>query len=601
LSDETNGDLDMHAAPLCRTMFGIALATVLCLGAGIALAEDKTPAPAPTAAPATKGEPVSAQPAVAPSPQAKPAPQEAPIPDSRSWSMKQAIDNLRASDKGMRLAALYRLAMEPGPAIQKWIANAAQYDPEPRIRYEAVIILSKRKESPSLPLLMWMAENDKDERVRAAAAQGAGVPLTPKKPPPAPPPAPEAAATPGTDAAQPAPAEPAKAGAPTKSQPAPRREARVDAQGNELPPGYEDMEKDAEDTTALEEKPLVHSGFLPIVGYDGAIGIPRDTLARTSLGAVIGYAMGSFDNVYKPQGLSTTGDAVKINNSFDSKDFSILISGRFAPTDFFELGLEIEAMTYESLSHTQTGSGDYTLDEDSTLKVNNGYSGVALGLASVDAKAIFVDQPAFRFGMALRFTVPSHFGNDKYKSGIGAASLFLDNTPKEIGDETKGGLFFGVEPGFVASYVPLNGLTIYADLTLLTTILTFDRKQQWSDQGFIKSSSNSLSAINLYLVPNVGAQYRILDEQLGFQLALSPVAYMGLAQGAGLASFGIVPGISYRIPEIMELALTFSIEAAPSSPFPLSCTDISSNSSSDPAPCGVGRRFGLALSAVHAF
>ncbi|MDD5308758.1 MAG: HEAT repeat domain-containing protein, partial [Deltaproteobacteria bacterium] len=380
---------------LRRTMFGIALAAMLCLASG----------------------PVRSQ--------SKAVPGDAPLPDSRGWSLKQATDNLRASDKLLRLAALRRLAMEPGPAIQKWLASAAQYDPEPRIRYEAVVILARRKESPSLPLLMWMAENDKDERVRAAAAQGAGVPLSGRKPPvpSQPTPAPGAAPAP----------VPAPAPGATASGPVPTHVPRYDTRGNELPPGYEDMEKDAEFAAASEEKPAVHSGFLPIAGFDGAIGIPRDTLIRTSFGAVIGYVAGSFDNTYYPQGL---GSRVVGTSSFDAKDFSLLLTGRFAPVDFLELGLEIEAMTYESLDHSQSWEADGVPDYEPSdaLKTDRGYSGVALGLTSADVKALFVDGNAFRFGMALRITAPSHFGNDKYGSGIGASNHFLE--PGLIQDKT---------------------------------------------------------------------------------------------------------------------------------------------------------------------
>ena len=120
--------------------------------------------------------------------------------------------------------------------------------------------------------------------------------------------------------------------------------------------------------------------------------------------------------------------------------------------------------------------------------------------------------------------------------------------------------------------------------------------------GQLETASEELEMVNMYLTPHFGAQYRLLDDSLGFQLAFSPTIY--LAKGpSGLASFGIVPGAFYRIADMIDLSLTVSIEAGSNAPLPFVCTDLVSHDrqSAGTTPCGVGRRAGFALQAGYTF
>jgi len=108
----------------------------------------------------------------------------------------------------------------------------------------------------------------------------------------------------------------------------------------------------------------------------------------------------------------------------------------------------------------------------------------------------------------------------------------------------------------------------------------------------------------MFLITHIGAQYRFLDDTLGVQLALSPAFYLGKSTDGGLASFGIIPGISYRISDMIDLALTLDVQAGGDSAKPFQCTGLQSNPENQSAPstaCGMGRRVGLALSAGYEF
>jgi hypothetical protein len=543
--------------------------------------------------------------AQAPSP-GQPAADQVTIPDSRSWTVEQAVVNLRASDKGLRLAALSRLAREPGPNIQKWIAEAARYDPEPRIRYESVVILGKRKEPESLPTLIFIGEKDSDDRVRTAArsiTQAAGVPTAGNQAPP--------------PAGQPAPAGPAAATPTGPAAPPPPK--AYDAQGNELPPGYLDgqgtagpgaaagfdspLNRPSVDMEYIDEREeeVLHSGFMAAVGFDGAIGSPRDTLARNRVGLQLGLASTGIVNTGATGRLA--GDEIRGLNDFSLTDFSLLIDGTWAPWEFLELGLAFELLTAEKLEHVQDwswadGDAEGESVETSVADVYNdaSYSGAALGFLSLDLKALLHRSEKFRLGLVARVTFPTHTG-ERFDGGIGAPVLFLPVSSTGIRrvNRTQDGKMWGIEPGIVLSLAPIRQLTVYADLSYAMTILGYTHYREELIDSEVRTFSNDLSAFNMFLIPNLGAQYRFLDGTLGVQLALQPTIYLGQAVGSSLASFGIAPGISYLLLEHLELSLTASIETTGDAPRSFLCTDLQTSDDDEPQPCGVGRRFGLAL------
>jgi hypothetical protein len=550
--------------------------------------------------------------AQAPPPGAPPGDQ-VNVPDSRGWTIEQAVVNLRASDKGARLAALNRLAREPGPNINQWIVEAARFDPEPRIRYEAVLILGRRKEPESLPALMIIAEKDADERVRTAAwnvAQAAGV-----RPGPAPAPAGQPGAGPAPAPAQPPPATPPP-------------QKRYDEHGNELPPGYLDGEGGGPGAAASFDSPLgrpvvdmeyvdkgrqeaVHHGFMGALGYDGAIGSPRDTLARNRVGLQVGFESSGVSNTIVSERL--VGLEIQGLNDFTSNDFSLLVDGSWAPLEFLELGLGFEVLTVEKLVHAQawewaegTNEGETierdSLSESTYLYHDASYSGAALGFLSLDLKALLHRSELLRLGLAARVTFPTHTG-ETLNRGIGAQSLFLSTAQNSAirVNRTENGSLWGVEPGIVFSLAPVAGLSIFGDLSVAMLILGYDWYREEVVNNQVQTFRNRMSAFDLFLIPNLGAQYRILDDTLGFQVALQPAIYLGTAVDASLASFGIVPGVSYTLFEHLVLSLTFAIEATPDAPRPLLCTDLEPSDKDAPLPCGVGRRFGLALKTSWVF
>jgi len=559
------------------------------------------------------------------------------VPDSREWTVEQAIVNLRSSDKGMRLAALQRLAKQPGLEIQKWIAEAARYDPEPRIRYEAVKALEARKESASLPILMHIAEVDKDDRVRTAARIASGVGETPGA----------QTGAPG-QATQPPPTGPA---APTPPPP-----KRFDATGNELPPGYldgdpggaqvgvggsgsgakakgdeipwaVDVDPEAIDT-GKKVAPRAHSGFLPQLGLDGAMGSPRDTLNRSDVGAQIGVGHGKFDRTVMMENDSgiIDGSNARAINRFTSTEFGLTILGHWSPGKYFEVGLSAEVLTVESMKHHQdwerwdnaTEDGgwekvvwkadaseildtEYQLDEAEQLGViyqDSSYKGAAFGLVSLDLKSVFLQTDVIRVGIALRTTFPTHTGA-RFDEGLGAADLYLpgvvnEATPAITGHFSRDGRVFGLEPGAVVSVSPVAHLTLYADLMFTMAILMFDEVS--SNTGW--KATQSSKVFNAYFIPHFGAQYRFLDERLGVQLAFSPVTYVGASGGAGLATFAIVPGIAFRALDHLNLSLTLDIDTGENAAHPFQCTHLKSNAeaqTTDPTTCGVGRQVGFAL------
>ncbi len=539
------------------------------------------------------------------------------IPDSRGWTVEQAVVNLRSSDKGTRLAALFRLAPEHGPSVQKWIAEAAQYDPEARIRYEAVTILGKRNESASLPILMHIADNDKDDRVRTAARTASGMGVTPANAPP-----------PGQ------PATPVTAPAPTVVEPAPVK--RYDANGNELPPGYMDEDipaasdngggdswgasVDVDEFAKTKKETTTHSGFMPQLGYDGPMGSPRDTITRTNIGLELGFGRGVFNHAITVDNPETPPyDEGYIKNEFTNSDFSLLIEGYWSPVDFLEIGLEIEALTAENSKHRQKvfgrDSGDdwiqMSTDEDENSGVDRqysdaGFSGAAFGLLALDIKTIFVDTEKLKLGLAIRVGFPTHTG-DRFDKGIGAHDLFLPVSGiARLEHYTKDATFWGIEPGIVASFVPVNHLTISADIMFSMGILKYTRHYvEYDSVANSESTYNEeLDTINMLLTPHLGIQYRFLDESLGVQLALSPAIYLGKSADPGLAAFGIIPGISYRIKDMIDLALTIDIQAGGDASKPYQCTDLISDPRQKSTPttaCGVGRTFGMALHVGYDF
>ncbi len=546
-------------------------------------------------------------------PPGPPADDQVNIPDSRGWTLEQAVVNLRSSDKGARLAALNRLAREPGANIQKWIAEAARYDPEPRIRYEAVQILGKRKEPESLPTLIFIAEKDTDDRVRTAArsiAQAAGVPVGPAP-------------------AQPQPGQPTPGAAPAQ----PPQAKVYDEKGNELPPGYLDGQArgpgaaadfdsplgrptvDEEEVIDTGQEEAVHHGFMAALGYDGAIGSPRDTLARSRVGLQLGLATSGITNTRASGGLS--GLDITGMNDFQSTDFSLLLDGTWAPWEFLEIGLAFEVLTVEKLEHTQAwmwadaGAGDAdgeyidadTLPENTYLYNDASYSGAALGFLSLDLKALLYRSELLRIGLAARVTFPTHTG-ERFDSGIGAPVLFLPTSSNSIRREyrTLDGKLWGVEPGIVFSLAPARHLTLYGDLAFSMNMLSYSQYEEYVDsESVLQENLQKLSAFNVFLIPNLGAQYRFLDDTLGVQLALQPAIYLGNAVDSSLASFGLVPGISYTLLEHLELSLTFSIETTGDAPRPFLCTDLKPSEKDATQPCGVGRRFGVALETSWVF
>jgi hypothetical protein len=543
------------------------------------------------------------------------------IPDSRAWTVEQAIVNLRSSDKGMRLAGLYRLFKEPGPDVQKWIAEAAQYDPEPRIRYEAVKALQARNESASLPIFMHLAETDKDDRVRTAARIASGMGGTPGAQPGAP--------------GQTAPTQPAAPG-----QPAPPPVKRFDANGNELPPGYLDGDPngaqvgvggsgmsgaevpwgaDMDPEAVKEEKsaPLrPHSGFLPQLGFDGAMGSPRDTLNRSDIGLQLGFGHGRFDNTVSMAAAGGIDDAESRGiNRFTSTDFDVTLLGHWSPGKYFEVGASAEVVTIEKMQHQQrwerrnsgggwdivTYSDDppdgyYSVSNPAQLDIiyqDSSYKGAAFGLLSLDLKSIFLQTDLARVGIVARVTFPTHTGA-RFKKGLGAADLYLPGVEVKTDHYADKGSVFGFEPGIVASIAPINHLTIYVDLTFTMAFLKFNDVSV----NAAAVDSQEHKATNLFFIPHFGVQYRLLDEKLGIQVAFSPVAFLGKGGDAGLATFAIVPGVSYKFLDHLNLSLTVDIDAGANAAYPFECPHLVSDTTaqtSKPTACGVGREVGLAL------
>jgi hypothetical protein len=566
---------------------------------------------------------VSAQaPAPAPQTSAKPSPPII-IPDSRAWTVEQAIVNLRSSDKGMRLAGLYRLFKEPGPDVQKWIAEAAQFDPEPRIRYEAVKALQMRNESASLPIFMHIAETDKDDRVRTAARIASGIG--------------------GTPGAQPgAPGQPAPQPQEAPGQPAPPPPKRFDAAGNELPPGYLDgdpggakvgvggsgaggtggaevpwgAEMDPEAVAVKEEKELrAHSGFLPQLGFDGAMGSPRDTLNSTNVGILLGLGWGRFDHaVTMDMAVDDVinGEQARGVNRFTRTSFGMTLLGHWSPGKYLEVGLSAEVMTVEKMKHQQrweclnldgqwekvsiTDPPDpdsYCYGSSDVIYQDTSYSGAAFGLVSLDLKSVFLQTDLARVGIAARVTFPTHTGA-RFDKGLGAADLYLPGGEAKTGHYSDKGSVWGLEPGIVASLAPIQHLTIYADLTFTMAFLKFGVVTR--DYG--NTDSQERKATNFFFIPHFGVQYRLLDEKLGVQVAFSPVAFLGRGGDAGLAAFAIVPGASIRLIEHLNLSLTVDIDAGANATRPFQCPHLVSDTeaqTSEPAACGVGRQVGLAL------
>ncbi len=539
------------------------------------------------------------------------------VPDSSGWSVQQAVANLRASEKGVRLAALRRLAREPGENIRKWIAETAQYDPEPRLRYEAVNILAKRAESASVPVLMQIAQNEKDDRVATAAR--VALQQSGQAPPGTAAPSQTPTAGGQAEAGQAAAASPGQQQQQPQQQPQPPQRKEYDEEGNELPPGYLDAGGggsmiDEELLAASKVEERLHSGFLPALGFDGEMGRPRTTLARSSVGIQLGLEhSGVYNEVLTTTANAMGGSEIEGLNDYELTDFSMLLEGAWSPWEFLELGLGIEVLTAEKLSHDQLwkyreGSNEgETIDptENDTAAEyvygDSSYSGAAFGFLSLDIKTLFHRSEIARIGMALRLTFPTHTG-ERFQSGIGAASLYL---PARTWDrdvhETKDATMWGIEPGIIASFAPIDHLTIYTDITYLVTVLSYTEYEHGLEQGRQAQEEEDLSAAGMFLIPNLGAQYRLLDESLGIQLALQPTVYLGTAQSAAMASFGIVPGVFYTIADMIDLSLTASIEAGGDASKPLYCTDLEPSDDSPPIPCGVGRRFGVALQAGYVF
>ncbi|MBW2278460.1 MAG: HEAT repeat domain-containing protein [Deltaproteobacteria bacterium] len=550
------------------------------------------------------------------------------IPDYSEWTVEQAVVNIRSSDKGTRLGALRRLAVEPGASIQKWIAEAGQYDPEARIRYEAVEILGKRKETASLPILMHIADTDKDDRVRAKARSIVGAAGGPTPAPgPAPGPQPGTQPTqPGTQPTQPGTQPGTQPTQPGQPAPQPAQETLYDEDGNELPPGYTesrllDRQKESDEWMAtgkfsadeeaivdVQEDPRVHSGFLPTVGYEGVIGTPRSTLTRTQAHLTIALARGTFkrnvDSVF-------AGEEVNGKNTFVQTDFSLLLGGSWSPIDFLEIGLDLEALTYEKLDHTQKWFYDEDEEFDKSEMTNPdylfndaGYGSAALGFLSLSLKGIFLDLDLIKAGIVLRASFPTHTG-DKFDKGLGAPDLFRPTDEANIDARnafhTRQGTFWAFEPGAVVSVAPIESLTVYADFSYMVTLMKYQRFEQVIRSGEQETYVNDLDATSHYLMTHVGVQYRVLDETLGFQLALQPIFYLAGVGDGGLAGFGIVPGFFYRIADTINLSLTFSIEAGGDAAKPFVCTDLTPDEETASNPCGVGRRFGFALQAGYTF
>jgi hypothetical protein len=297
------------------------------------------------------------------------------------------------------------------------------------------------------------------------------------------------------------------------------------------------------------------------------------------------------------------------DNDFKLTDFSVNLVGRWAPVEFFEMGIEFEAFTVEALRHDQKWY-DYNAADDtrgdefpSTENIidNNpykdaGYTSPSIGLAALDLKVLFSRTELLRVGLAVRGHFPSHIG-ERFKSGIGAPILYHQTVDAPL-TKTQGGLLWGVEPGLIASVAVLEELTIYTDITFLLTILTYEENKNAGDDV------TERTATNMYLIPHVGAQYRLLDGDLGLQLALAPTVYLGKMMAAGLPSFGLVPGVLYRVADLVDLSLTASIEIGGDAANPVLCTgeDLLIPPGTDsPNACGVGRRFGIGLGATYDF
>lgn len=569
--------------------------------------------------------PQPAAPAAQPQSQA-----EVAVPDSRGWTVEQAVVNLRSSEKGMRLAALYRLANEPGENIRTWICEAAQYDPEARIRYEAVTILGKRNEPASLPILMHIGENDKDDRVRTAAKTAAGMGQTLHNTP-----GPGQPGQPG--AATPQPAQPSRPAVPPPVK-------YYDESGNELPPGYMDEDKppatagagaspepswgatlEVEELEKTKKVEKTHSGFMRQMGYDGAMGAPRDTLTRSAIGLDLNFSRGVFvRSTEVPNATAAGGSDFYTKNEFTDSSFDLMISGFWSPVDFLEIGLEIEALTAESRKHRQlwyvrdSSTDEWnddplpTDEDDGSYRDNvyedTSYSGAAFGLLSLDIKTIFVDSELMKMGLAVRVTFPTHTG-DRFDSGLGSHDLFLPSSTSDHERRehfTKDGTVWGIEPGLVASFAPVKGLTIYTDVMFMMGFVGYTEHSEEYDtvDDVSVTYDEELKNTNMFLIPHIGAQYRILDDTLGFQVAISPVVYLGQSADAGLAGFGIVPGVSYRIADMIDLSITFEIDVGSNAKLPFQCTDLVNDPNYPEAgttPCGLGRAFAMDLHVGYDF
>ena len=537
------------------------------------------------------------------------------LPPYKGWTIEQAKVNLKSSNKSVRLAAARRLGTEKVSGAQQFLAEAARFDPEARIRFECVQILAYRNEPASLPIIMHIADTDKNEQVRNAAkiAVSRISPSPTITPQPANAPAPAPTVKP-TESAKPV-APPAQLAAPTKES-----SKHFDKSGNELPPNYLDtdlpststkgfsdwnMNIDNETLVDKKKETVPHSGFLPSLGFDGALGMPRNTLPATSGSVMFGYERGSYSHTVDS---TIAGQPVNGYNDFTQSDFSMLLMGRWSPTELIELGLDLELFTAEKLEHNQKWKGTSNNSDTvyDTKNNNAGYSGGALGFLSMDVKSIFIRKDTFRAGLALRFTIPTHTG-DKFDKGLGASDLFLPMSASNVlrkKNETANGKLWGMEPGIVASWVPVEALTIYADLTFMMTAVKYELKTQTIASGTEANNSNDIRATSFHLIQHLGAQYRVLDNTLGFQLAIAPVIYMGKEKEPGFASLGISPGIFYKLLEMVDLNLVSNIEVGSNSAKPLVCTNLLSDPQSQKSPstdCGVGRRFGLSLSATYKF
>jgi hypothetical protein len=381
------------------------------------------------------------------------------------------------------------------------------------------------------------------------------------------------------------------------------------------------MDLDEEKVVDTHEDERFHAGFLPVHGYDGAMGTPRTTATETAVGLRLGLGGGKFIRDLQDEALygvaGDDDDELVGKNDFQSLDFSLMLIGRYSPWDFLEIGLDVEVLTVEKLDHTrqvwevdenEQDPEDWENEETerNALYQDASYSGAAFGRLSLDLKAIVLDLELVKAGIVARATFPTHTGA-RFDRGIGATDLFLptraEDADRRYENYTTDGTMWGVEPGIVASVAPISGLTVYTDITFMMAFVKYMRKWEYVRDNQLREDEDELEINNFYLIPHVGAQYRLLDDTLGFQVAFSPVIYLGQAADSGLASFGIVPGVFYRVADLIDLSLTVSIEAGANAPLPFVCTDLISydHQKTPTTACGVGRRAGFALQAAYTF